>query len=201
LQKGRSRTWLSDRVWHVIVVEFQPSAWSRGTYLNVGVTWLWDVKDYWSNDYGPHRVGGFATVDGGDWPDKCRAVAATAAAEVDKLRRDLPDLATVSERLATDSAPGWWPLLHAAIASGLIGDVDRAQALIDRILAVPAVVDGQRTMQTRAADIRSAVADPSAFRERFIGEIQRSREAHKLPPRTMPEIKASLTARGDIGGH
>jgi hypothetical protein len=34
-QRGRSRLWLDDHGWWLIVVEFQPSAWSRGSHLNV----------------------------------------------------------------------------------------------------------------------------------------------------------------------
>jgi hypothetical protein len=51
-RKGRSRTWLDDQGWWLGVVEFQPSSWSRGTYLNVGVNWLWNVKDYITFDVG-----------------------------------------------------------------------------------------------------------------------------------------------------
>ena len=36
LQKGRSRTWIDDHGWWIGVVEFQPSGWSKGSYLNVG---------------------------------------------------------------------------------------------------------------------------------------------------------------------
>lgn len=36
LQKGRSMTWLADELWWMIVVEFQPSGFSKGFYLNVG---------------------------------------------------------------------------------------------------------------------------------------------------------------------
>src|SRR5256885_11111558 len=35
-QKGRSRVWLDDQGWWLGVVEFQPSDWSKGSYLNVG---------------------------------------------------------------------------------------------------------------------------------------------------------------------
>jgi hypothetical protein len=41
VRKGRSRVWFDDQGWWIGVVEFQPSSWSRGTYLNVGVSWLW----------------------------------------------------------------------------------------------------------------------------------------------------------------
>ena len=50
-QKGSSRVWIEDNGWYLTVVEFQPSAWDKGTYLNVSVHFLWDEKDYLSYDY------------------------------------------------------------------------------------------------------------------------------------------------------
>jgi hypothetical protein len=49
-RKGRSRTWVDDRGWWLIVAEFQPSSWAIGSYLNVGVCWLWAEKDHFSFD-------------------------------------------------------------------------------------------------------------------------------------------------------
>ena len=40
------------------VVEFQPSGWSRGSYLNVGCMWLWNTRVHISFDLG-YRVDGF----------------------------------------------------------------------------------------------------------------------------------------------
>lgn len=44
-QKGQSRCWLDDNGWFIIQVEFQPSAWSKGAYLNVGISFLWEKSD------------------------------------------------------------------------------------------------------------------------------------------------------------
>lgn len=41
-QRGHSRVWLDDNGWFLTVVEFQPSAWSQGAYLNVGASFLWE---------------------------------------------------------------------------------------------------------------------------------------------------------------
>ena len=52
VQQGRSRAWLDDRGWWVGVVEFQPSSFSRGSYLNVGVNWLWTPEEDLAYDLG-----------------------------------------------------------------------------------------------------------------------------------------------------
>lgn len=43
-QKGTSRLYLDDNDYFFTVIEFQPSSWSNGTYLNIGLTFLWDNK-------------------------------------------------------------------------------------------------------------------------------------------------------------
>ena len=70
-QKSSSRIWIDDNGWYLTVVEFQPSNWDKGTYLNVAVHFLWDEKDYLSFDYyiddqclPIHRVNGFIRFDG-----------------------------------------------------------------------------------------------------------------------------------------
>lgn len=61
-QKGQSRTWIDDNGWFLIIIEFQPSNWDKGTYLNVGINYLWAEKDYLSFDYGS-REGEFVSYN------------------------------------------------------------------------------------------------------------------------------------------
>jgi len=51
VQKGKSRIWFDDRVWFTIQIEFQPSSWSRGTYLNIGANFHWYKQEYLSFDF------------------------------------------------------------------------------------------------------------------------------------------------------
>ncbi|MEY8260944.1 hypothetical protein AALA80_11385 [Oscillospiraceae bacterium 50-60] len=64
-RKGQSRLWVDDNGWFLILVEFQPSGWDRGTYLNVGIHYLWHGKDYLSFDYG-YRVHEFVSFCEGE---------------------------------------------------------------------------------------------------------------------------------------
>jgi len=48
---GQSRCWISDQRYWIILIEFQPSAWAKGSYLNVTPHWLW--LRYGANDYHP----------------------------------------------------------------------------------------------------------------------------------------------------
>lgn len=42
-QRGKSRTWLYDCGYCVVLIEFQPSAYSRGSFCNVGIDFLFDT--------------------------------------------------------------------------------------------------------------------------------------------------------------
>src|SRR5512147_2046072 len=79
---GRSRTWISDQRFWVIVIEFQPSSFSKGSYLNVGAMWLWDAKDYWSFDHG-NRIERFTKFqNASQFEGVAKHLAARAAEEV-----------------------------------------------------------------------------------------------------------------------
>lgn len=57
---GSSRIRIDDNGWFFIVIEFQPSNYSKGTYLNVGINFLWEstpaLNEILSFNYGG-RVG------------------------------------------------------------------------------------------------------------------------------------------------
>lgn len=50
-QKGSSRVYIDDNGYFFTVIEFQPSGFSKGTFLNVGLCFLWNENDYmgWNN--------------------------------------------------------------------------------------------------------------------------------------------------------
>jgi len=50
------RQWLGDHGWWLINVEFQASSWSVGSYLNVGLQYLWTVTDHRSFGHADPRV-------------------------------------------------------------------------------------------------------------------------------------------------
>lgn len=50
-QKGTSRTYIDDNGYFFTVIEFQPSAHRKGTYLNVALHFLWNEQEYFSFDF------------------------------------------------------------------------------------------------------------------------------------------------------
>lgn len=117
-QRCRSRTWLDEHGWWLVDVEFQPSSWSMGSYLNVGAMWLWCERDYFSFDDG-HRVEGFtAFEDEAQFSPVAESLARRAAEEVKRYRSRYPSVHAAAHHLAARSQ-GFRSNFHAAVACGL----------------------------------------------------------------------------------
>jgi hypothetical protein len=52
IQYGKSRTFLLDKTWYVIIIEFQPSSFSKGTYLNIDIDFNFYPRDYFAYTLG-----------------------------------------------------------------------------------------------------------------------------------------------------
>lgn len=50
-QRGSSRLYIDDNGYFFTLIEFQPSPWSKGIYLNIALHFLWNEKDYFSYDF------------------------------------------------------------------------------------------------------------------------------------------------------
>ena len=182
LQKGRSRTWIDDRGWWLITVEFQPSGWSRGTYLNVGATWLWYLKDHLSFDFG-HRVEGFRELTGANAEYACDEVARRATREVEALRARIPDIDAVAREHKVAPAGDLWPLHHVAVAEALTGHCDDARRRFET-LGLTSADDGDiawlRELRARASFLLSLVGNARAFSEEIRSTIHQTRQALSL---------------------
>ena len=123
-QVGQSRCWIDDNGWFVIQVEFQPSKWSKGAYLNVGISFLWEGVgiDVLSFDVG-HREKEHMEYEGND--DKFRkemlGLAEHAKDKVLHYRR-FGDPALCKENLKTlAAADSFWGNWKAAMFCFLMG--------------------------------------------------------------------------------
>lgn len=117
-RKGRSRTWMADHGWWATVVEFQPSQWSKGSYLNAGAHWLWSTSDALSADCGGRLVEHVEYVSDEQFTEAAFALAKQAEREALRLSEKFASLSAtatailVEERQLTDkerrqASAGW----------------------------------------------------------------------------------------------
>jgi len=116
---GRSRRWYSDQRYWVISIEFQPSGWSKGSYLNVGAKWLWSPEPGKDLSYRPVDFVPFENAE--QFKPLIAGVAARAAEEVQALRQRFRSFTRIREFIDLSSHLDGWPCFHAAIAAGVNG--------------------------------------------------------------------------------
>jgi len=181
-QVGRSRTWVADQRFWVIVIEFQPSGFSKGSYLNVGACWLWYAKDYWSFDCGD-RVEGFTPFrDPRQFTAVAERLATRAAEEVRGLRKKFASLSDIAREIMPTADARMWPVYHAAVAAGLTGDVAASERLFRQLVEESADTEWQKELQARSAELGQILPDAFRFREGVLAIVQESRRLHRLPP-------------------
>jgi hypothetical protein len=172
-RKGRSRTWLDDQKWFVTVVEFQPSGFSKGSYLNVGAHFLWSANGHLSFDLGYRIEGFFAFQSEEQFEPVAEKLASLAAIEVQRLRSVLIDPTNIASAIPE----GPYAPYHRGLSQGLSGDLQNAmrnlQANLDHCRLFPSASD--RVL--RCERLISSLSDPVTFRNTVINQIRHQREA------------------------
>jgi hypothetical protein len=180
-QKGRSRTWLDDRSWWVGVVEFQPSSWSKGSYLNIGVMWLWPEKNYISFDVGGRENEFIEYTDEMQFKPVAEIFASTAFEKAMKYRDKFSTVALAADYLSQRPDSGR-PQYNAGVACGLAGYSGRANDLFQAVCALEADTDWMRELHRDCQELISLLKSPSEFMKRIEKNINSTRANLKLEP-------------------
>lgn len=185
IQKGRSRIWLDDQHWWVGKVEFLPSAFSKGSYLNVGCAWLWH----------PHAYSGYSLcqridryhkfVDEEQFRLAANTLAQQAAEHVLHNRELFNDTSAVRRFYLKENAWGIWPWFDTAIACALSGESDRARHFFSKVADLD-VNNYEWVLKAKAEaqQLRAMTFEPDNFRLAINERIKKARELAKLPPLT-----------------
>jgi hypothetical protein len=180
-RKGQSRIWYSDQRSWVISPEFQPSGWSKGSYLNVRVKWLWSPGPGWSFSYRPMDFVPF--ISAGQFTPLIEAMAARAAQEVEAMRNRFITFADVYRYLIAHATLDGWPVYNAAVAAALAGDEQTARRFFQQMKDWETYgYDWELRLKADSAALEALLFDPEKFRAKILSVIERKRALMKLPP-------------------
>lgn len=192
-QKGRSRTWLGDQMWWMVVVEFQSSGWSRGSYLNVGCMWLWNIKQHISFDVG-YRVDGFLPFENVEqFGPVAERLAIAALEKVGEYRRLFRSVHDASDYYFENTPKSFWPCFDAAIAHSLAGRVEASTRVLADCLA--GSDDDPIWLKEARSDARSLVAsvgDVYRIRDVISDRVMKTRAQQDLPPLAQINFDATI---------
>jgi hypothetical protein len=181
-RQGKSRGWISDQRFWLINIEFQPSAWQKGSYLNVGAMWLWRADKCLAFHVG-YRIADFvAYYSPEQFAPVASRFAAQAAQEVQRLREQFRSLQHIYRYLVDHTSEENPDIFHAAIAAGLVGDVDTARHLFQVFVDMPSDnIQWFIELKAKLADLADRLDQPALFRASVLETIQECRRLNNLP--------------------
>jgi hypothetical protein len=172
------------------VVEFQPSSFGKGSYLNVAAHWFWSaMPDVLSFDYSlPREKFWIGFRDAEQFGDQIAVLAQRAADDVRQLDAKLSDIRTVArllvvteEQFKAEGRGGGWPAFHAAMAAGASGDMTVARTLFAS--ARESIASWRPDVMPFLDPFAAALEDEAAF-ARFVAQrIDAQRALYGFGPR------------------
>jgi hypothetical protein len=181
-RKGQSRLWHSDQRFWVISVEFEPSGWAKGSYLKVGVTWLWRKPEFGGMDLAS-RIADFAPFKSREqFAPRIKKMADLAARRVLELRSEFRSLRDIHRWMMQHATSDGWPIYNAAITAALVGDIAGARQLFERMDRWPTFsYDWQLRMKDDGAKLAALLPTPDRFRSAILDRIEEKRSLIGLP--------------------
>ena len=184
VRKGQSRSWLDDHGWFTSVIEFQPSSWNRGTYLNVGVNFHWFRKDYFSYDIGG-RESLFEKFDNTEqFTINIEGFANKALGIALNYREAFRNLessgnAILTHQFASDSL---WGNYHRGVVCGITNKFGEADKYFDMLLSVELDYDWVNELKRDTLFLKTVMNSHQQFKTEIIEIIKATRSLKKLPP-------------------
>jgi len=194
---GRGRNWLDDHGWWIVNVEFQPSGWTKGSYLNVGVQWLWKPHPGHSFEYGarvPILTNGkpvqFVELENEtQFAKVARELVASAAREVFRYRETFRTLGACIKALRKYES--LYPY-HLAVAYGLVGKDHESRRFFDAGQVKKTPRDWEVEQNALMDELSSLVRDTRAFRARILEIVNQQRHDLKLDPDRVIVLRDTL---------
>jgi hypothetical protein len=183
IQKGRSRIWLDDRSWWVGVVEFQPSGWSMGSYLNVSASWLWGRNGDLSFDVPSLRREFHPFLEEDQFSISATLLAEDAKAELIALRERFCSPLDVSKFLSRREHPSIWDYYHLGVSAGLAGEMDLARQSFKHVMSWQGDQPWCDDVRKLASGLIGLLDCRDAFKAKITSIVERKRDALKLPDR------------------
>jgi len=182
-RKGRSRIWLDDNGWWVTLIEFQPSNWSRGSYLNVGVNWQWYPKDDYSFDMG-YRTGSYVEYESDDqFEVAAREFAEQAKAKVYEYRHNLRNVSAAKETMEMmeeEEKDTIWNRYHLGVVNALAGSTEEAISNLLKVTQEEDKWDWVKELISETEELISVLQVGRNPRDIVIGKILEARRQKKL---------------------
>ncbi len=178
VQLGNSRSWFVDRGDYLVVLNFESAGTKKGTYIDIGLNFLWNPKTYISYDFffnGNPRITPFIEYQSEDQFKR----------ELDKFLKvtlktvgqylDIEDIKTLSDLIVVSDinpSDGNWLVFHKAVLEGLVGNTQASRFFFNDLIKSDEV-SGIPWRKERLDDSRKLLSSLLESRESFTNLISK----------------------------
>lgn len=192
-RKGQSRIWLDDNGWWITVIEFQPSAWSKGTYLNVGVNFQWYPKEHLSFDMG-YREAGFVEYESDEqFEPKAQEFSELAKDKVLEIREKLSCPKSIKKFVISslqDHRPTLWGEFHQGVSCILTKDKIEAISYFNQVLSNPHNTDWAIELKQFTSKLVALLESDDDVLQYIDEIVNKSRELKNLEPTDVKLVRS-----------
>lgn len=175
VRSGKSRIWYKDNGWWAVVVEFQPSSFSRGTYVNVSVAHFLYESAGWALHI-PSRLDGFASAeDDLDFDEKVEGMANEAASLSKDLLEKYSTIDAFIDWYSNDERRSIWDEYYSGVFKSFVGDYVGAKEHFQIIESNEYQYTWQKAVKYRAIDLLALLSDEQSYRSCINGIVLRTR--------------------------
>lgn len=181
IQEGKSRTFLYDNGWWTIVIEFQSSSYSKGSYLNIGLDFNFYPREYFAFSYGHRESGYIEAIDELQFEKAINNYCDLAIKKVEELKLKFIDIKaaikTVKNKAKKNDS---WNNYELGILYGLDGRLNDAKKLLNKVKNEKCVHDFEFDRQKHVTDILHWIDSRGLFIINIKDTINKARRMKKL---------------------
>jgi hypothetical protein len=173
---GKSRLYYDDNGWWCGFTGFQPSSWSKGSYLNIGISRLLYEREHWAFNISD-RVGGFSSAkEENEFKEAVHTKARQAKAIIESYREKFPVSLKAYEYYQNLPRPKtMWDNFYAAVIAGMSGEFSAARENFNSVVAFPKQYDWEKDLHARALELLQLLNRPTELIEAVTGIVLRTR--------------------------
>lgn len=193
LQQGQSRTFLYDKGWFTIVIEFQPSSWSKGTYLNIGVDFNFYPRDYFAFGYGYREKGFEEFKDEEQFNKFVNELCDLTIKRVQELDQKFIDIWTGLKTANKEKENDTWRIYEVAVLNILTSNFDNARKQLLQVSKTKCEYDWEIVRKKVADELIDWLQERPADLVKIENLINKTRQLKKLPALTLDNLTERKT--------
>ncbi|MFC7773765.1 hypothetical protein [Flavobacterium sp. GCM10027622] len=204
VQKGQSRTFLYDKDWYTIVIEFQPSSRTKGTYLNIGIDFNFYPRDYFAFGYGYREKGFEEFKDEEQFHKLVINLCELSIQRVQELEQKCIDVWTALKTVEKEKAHDSWRIYEVAVLHILTLNFDQARKHLFQLSKTKCKYDWEMERKKAADELLDWLQKEPTNLDKIKSIINKTRQLKKLPivpldnlteRKTLPNSTSQKTGR------